>query len=327
MCRHDKAAPAERGSIAAFHRTPGEVSLSPFGPDDEIGMLNLITPESSQKILDRADATQIYDLSVELFVGMPTWTAGGEPPFQMWMEHTPLGTAVDDPIGVGREQNERVSWSADAMSMFIHTGTHLDTLNHYGYHGKIWNGFDADRHLGSKHWRVGGADRLPPIVARGVLIDVARDQGFDVLPDSFGIGRAELGAALERQDIHIDVGDVVLVRTGRGSLWPDAERYLPREPGLTLDGAEFLAEAGAIAIGADTIALEQLPSPDPDNWLGVHTYLLAEAGVPIIEVLDLEHLADHRVYEFAFVATPMRIRGATGSPVRPIAMPLEERHA
>lgn len=310
--------------IAAHRATRGQVSQSPFGPDDQIGMLNLLTSESTRAVLARADGGHVIDLSVDVFVGMPTWTAGGEPPFQMWMEHTPRGSAVDDPIGVGRAQNEHVSWSADAMSMFVHSGTHIDTLNHFGYDGRIWNGFTADDHLGSKHWTIGGADAMPPIIARGVLIDVAAAHGVDVLPDSYAIGRGDLEAALDRQGVTVEVGDVVCVRTGRGSVWPDAARYLPLEPGLDLEGATFLAEAGAIAIGADNIASEVLPSPDPDNWMAVHTYLLAECGVPIIEVLELEELSRQRLYEFAFVGACMKIRGATGGPMRPLAMPLKE---
>ncbi len=311
--------------VAALRAVKGEVGVSPFGADDQIGMLNLLTSETTRDVLARADGGTVIDLSVDVFVGMPTWTAGGEPPFQLWMEHTPRGSAVDDPIGVGRAQNEHVSWSADAMSMFVHSGTHIDTLNHFGYDGRIWNGFSADEHLGSKHWTKAGADQLPPIIARGVLIDVAAAHGVDCLPDSHAIGREDLEAALDRQSVELAVGDVVLVRTGRGSTWPDAAAYLPREPGLDLGGATFLAEAGAIAIGADNIALEVLPSPDPDNWMAVHTYLLAECGVPIIEVIDLEELSVRRLYEFAFVGACMKIRGATGGPMRPLALPFKER--
>jgi len=325
MCGSDIVDEAMRQKVQAFRATTGTVSMSPFGPDDQVGMLNLLTPDIARDVLARADGGRVIDLSVDLFIDMPTWTAGGEPPFQIWMEHTPGGSAVDDPIGVGREQNEYVSWSADAMSMFIHSGTHVDTLNHFGYNGKIWNGFAADEHLGSKHWNIAGADAFPPMIARGVLIDVAGDQGVDVLPDSFAIGRAELVSALERQGTHLEVGDVILVRTGRGSVWPNAAMYLPKEPGLTLAGARFLAEAGAATIGADNIALEQLPSADPDNWMAVHTFLLAEAGIPIIEVLDLEELAAERVYEFAFIGACMKIRGATAGPMRPLALPLRSR--
>ena len=314
-----------RAKIAAFRAVTRTVGTSPFGPDDQIGMLNLLTPAAAREVMGSADPGRVIDMSVELFVGMPTWTQGGEPPFSMWMQHTPRGSAVDDPVGVGREQNELVAWSADSMSMFTHTGTHVDTLNHFGYHNKIWNGFDADDHLGSLGWRVAGADRIPPIIARGVLLDVAGLHGVDVLPDGYGIGSDDLRGALARQAVELRVGDVVAVRTGRGSTWPDATRYLPREPGLNLEGARFLAESGVVTVGADNIAVEQLPSADPENWMGVHTYLFAECGIPMIEVLDLEELAREQMWTFAFLGACMRIRGATAGPMRPIAMPLVDR--
>lgn len=298
------------------------MTQSPFGPDDQIGMLNLLTAERARELLALADGGTVFDLSVDLFMGMPTWTAGGEPPFQIWMTHTPRGSVVDDPIGVGAQQNELVAWSADPVSMFTHCGTHVDTLNHFGYHGRIWNGFRADEHLGSQHWRVAGADKLPPMIARGVLIDVPAALGVDVLPDSYGIGERDLQEALARQETELQVGDVVLVRTGRGSCWPDPGRYLPREPGLNRDGARFLAEAGAATIGADNIAVEQLPAADPENWMTVHTYLLAEAGIPMIEVVDLEAVAAEQLYEFAFIGACLRLRGATAGPMRPLAFPL-----
>lgn len=308
--------------IAAFSAVSGDVTASPFGPDDQIGMLNLITPGTAHDQLARADGSRIFDLAVDMFVGMPTWTAGGEPPYAIWMVHTPDGTVVDDPIGVGREQNERVAWSADAISMFTHCGTHIDTLNHFGYHGRIWNRFSAAEHLGSLHWRVAGADQIPPVIARGVLIDVPAALGVDVLPDAFAIGPSELSDALARQNTELSAGDVVMVRTGRMRYWPDPDRYLPKEPGLDRAGAQFLAEAGAAMIGCDNIALEQLPSADPENWMTVHTYLLAEAGIPIIEVVNLEELAQQELFEFVYIGASLKLRGATAGPVRPMAIPL-----
>jgi kynurenine formamidase len=312
-----------RDRIAAYGANRHGVTESPFGPDDEIGMLNLLSEDTARELLAAADGGRVFDLGVEMFMGMPTWTAGGEPPFQIWMTHTPRGTVVDDPVRVGREQNELVGWSADSVSMFTHCGTHLDTLNHFGYGPRIWNSFSADDHLGSLHWTVAGAERHPPIVARGILIDVARTHGVEVFPDSYGIGDEDLRAALSAQRVSVRPGDVVLVRTGRMSLWPDSKLYLPREPGLTREGSEFLARSGAIVVGADNIAVEQLPSPDPGNWMPVHTYLLAEAGVPMMEVVDLEELAAEECYEFAFVAAGLKLRGATAAPMRPLAMPLD----
>jgi kynurenine formamidase len=310
--------------IAAFSAVSGQVTASPFGSDDEVGMLNLLSPSLARDQLARADGGRIYDLAVDLFVGMPTWTAGGEPPYQIWMTHSPRGTVVDDPMVVGEAQNELVAWSADSISMFTHCGTHVDTLNHFGYHGKVWNGFSADEHLGSLQWQRGGADRHPPVIARGVMVDVPGALGVDVLPDSYAVGPRIIQDALTRQRVALERGDVVLVRTGRMSYWPDAARFLPREPGLNRAGAAFLAEAGAAMVGADNIAVEQLPSDDPENWMTVHTYLLAEAGIPMLEVVDLEALAAEAVYEFVFVGACLKLRGATAGPMRPLALRLRD---
>jgi kynurenine formamidase len=113
-----------------------------------------------------------------------------------------------------------------------------------------------------------------------------------------------------------------MIRTGRMTVWPHEKRYMAPEPGLNRDGAEYLAKAGVMLVGADNIALEQYPSAEPGNWDSVHTYLLAEAGVPIVEVVDLEALAAERLYTFAFLGACLKLRGATGSPMRPMAMPL-----
>ncbi len=314
MCAHPPIA-----ALAAQHRQPTE---SPFGPEDEIGMLNLATAEAAASVLSQVDGGRSFDLAVDFFVGMPSFTAGGDPPFAMWMSATPSGSLKDDPLGVGEEQNRIVSRSGDAIAMFLHTGTHVDALNHIGYDGAVFNGFTEAEHMGSRSWLVAGADRHPPIIARGVLIDVAGLHDVAMLPDSHPIGERELRGALDRQGTELRPGDVVLVRTGRGSVWPDTDAFLYDEPGLDIEGAKFLAENGAMLIGADNVGLERHPSGDPASWQPVHTYLLAEAGVPIMEVVALEELAAEGVHEFAFVGACIKIRGATGSPIRPLALPL-----
>jgi kynurenine formamidase len=322
MCGPGIVSAEDRERIAAFSATVRTATKSPFGPDDQIGMLNLMTRDSVREVLAEVDAHKVIDLAVDYFIGMPSWAAAGDPTYQIWMTHTPRGSVIDDLAGVGETQNRLVSYSGDSVLMYTHCGTHVDTLNHFGYHGKVWNGFSVDEHLGSRHWTVSGADKHPPIVARGVLIDVAGAQGVECLPDSFGIGEAELRDALRRQKTELRVGDVVMIRTGRMTVWPDAQRYLAPEPGLNREGAEYLAKCGAMLIGADNIALEQYPSAEEGNWDSVHTYLLAEAGIPIVEVVDLEALAADRLYTFAFLGACLKLRGATGSPMRPMALPL-----
>ncbi len=322
MCAPEFYTEQARERIASLTAKPRRVSRSPFGDDDEIGMLNLISKESARRVMSRADAGRTFDLAVDLFMGMPSWTKAGDPPFQQWMTHSPSGTVRDDASGFGEAQNRLVGYSGDAVSMYTHTGTHIDTLNHFGYGNEIWNGFTADAQLSSRHWMKCGADKLPPIIGRGVLFDVAALHGVDVLPDNYGIGSDDLRGALERQKVEFRPGDIALIRTGRMQHWPDVNAYIDDSPGLNLDGAQWLARAGAALIGGDNSALEQMPAADPENWQVVHTYLLAEAGVPIMEIVDCEALSEEHVYEFAFVAACLKIRGATGAPIRPLAMPL-----
>ncbi len=301
-----------------------EVATSPYGPDDQIGRLNLMSPESRAAVMSRIDATRMFDLSVDYFIGMPSWQMIGDPAYQIWMTHTPRGTVNDGLPGISKEMTEYIGYSGDSILMYTHTGTHIDTLNHYGYHGRIYNNFTERDHLGSRHWQVSGADKMPPIVARGVLLDFAALLGVDMLPDRYGITPQDVDDCLAAQGVDIQVGDVVLVRTGRMRQWPDHEAWGDDPPGLTRAAAVHLVEKGAMVVGSDTICVEQGPSTDHDNYTPVHTYLLAEAGAPLIEALDLEELAAAKVYELAFFAACLRLRGATGSPMRPWAFPLRK---
>ena len=324
MCTPEIISEVEKRRIAAYSAKFREATSSPFGAEDEIGMLNLIDPRSRDEIMRCADASKIFDLSVDYFVGMPSWDKAGDPGYQIWMTHTPKGEQIDDRMGHGRAINELVSYSGDAISMYTHCGTHIDALCHFGYNGEIFNHFKATEHIGSRTWDVCGADKHPPIVARGVLLDIAAMHGVDELPSSMGIGTDDIRACLKHQGTDLRIGDVVLIRTGRIRAWPDPARYMTDPPGLTREGAEYLCKAGAMVIGSDTHTLEQTPSADPENWLAVHTYLLAEAGVPLLEIADLEALGAEKVHEFAFFGACLKLRGATGAPMRPIAMPLRK---
>jgi kynurenine formamidase len=321
MCGDAAVQTALGAKIAAEAATYHEVTQSPFGPDDEIGMLNLLSDVATDALLKRITGAP-FDLAVDYFIGMPSWQAFGDPAFQIWMTHTPKGNIVDDVIGVGRAENELVGYSSDSISMYTHTGTHVDALNHFGYGPNIWNGFTQDKHLGSRYWTKGGADKHPPIITRAVLIDVAAHEGVDALPASFLITPELLADTLKAQDVALQPGDVALIRTGRMRAWPDSDAYIVDEPGIARAGAEFLAKQGVVIVGADTAAVEVRPSQDPGNFHDVHTYLLAEAGVPIMEIVDLEALSAAGVYEFAMIGAALKIRGATAAPIRPLAFAL-----
>lgn len=304
------------------------VGSSPWGPQDEIGRLNLMTAQSQQEVMAQVDASKVYDLSVDYFIGMPGWHAAGDPRYQIWMTHTPNGTRVDDPLSVGSEQNDHVSYTGTAFSMYSHTGTHIDALNHFGLNGKIWNNFEANKHLGDRGWLKTGAETIPPIVARGVLLDVAAAKGLDILPEGYRVTREDLQAALKAQTTHLQEGDVVLIRTGRMKLYEKSEQYMKNPPGLGMDAAQFLVEeGGAMVLGADNLSFEAFPSEVAGNYVPVHTYLLAQQGAFILELVDLEALASDKVHEFAFIGASLKLKGADGSPMRPIAIPLLSKNS
>jgi kynurenine formamidase len=292
-----------------------EVGTSPWGAGDEIGTLNMMTDASRLGVLKQVAGGKVYDLGVDLFVGMPTCCAPfGDPSYQIWMTHSPKRG----------DAKEGLSYSGDAVSMYTHTGTHIDTLNHFGLNGKIWNEVRADDALGVRGWTKSGVDKYPPIVARGVLIDVAKSRNVAHLPASYSITVADLQEALTKQRTALAPGDVILLRTGLMTLWPDPSKYrLADQAGLSLEGARWLVEEQkAMLIGADNIGVESFPSKDPANFVPVHTYLLAKQGVSMLEVVWLEDLAKDQVYEFLFIASPLKMRGATASPLRPLAIPI-----
>jgi kynurenine formamidase len=268
-----------------FEKDGLRASKSPWGPDDEIGRLNWMTPASQAEVLARIDGSRTFDLSVDYFVGMPSWTAAQDPKYDIWMTHTPQGTVNDDLSRAGRIANETYSYSGSAVTMYSHTGTHLCGLNHLGHYGHFWNGWTPETHLGSRAWAVGG--RFPPIIARAVLLDIAALKGVDCLPDSYSITVQDIRDSLASEEVDLRQGDIAMIRTGRMSRWPDQARFLDSPPGLGLDA-----------------------------------YLFATAGCPLFENLWLEDLSRERLYELALLAFPLKLLGSTGVPVRPVALPL-----
>ncbi|WP_425402403.1 cyclase family protein [Gracilimonas tropica] len=308
-------------NIQTFAQSTEQAGQSPWGPEDEIGTLNMMSDQSRLDILGRIKSGKVFDLSVEYFVGMPSFSALGDPGYQYWLTHTPNGTIVDNPNGLGEEMNRKVSYTGDAISMYTHMGTHIDALNHFGLDGKIWNGFTPEQHLGDKGWKKTGAETIPNIIARGVMIDVRSYLGQ--LTPNYRITASDLQKVLKDQNVSLEPGDVVLIRTGQAKNYQDAHAYLDQYPGISLDAAKWLVEERKVMLlGADNLSFEAFPPERDDNWVPVHTYLLAEKGVMFIEQMYLEELAQEEVYTFAFIAGSLKLRGASGSPMRPIAIPI-----
>ncbi len=211
------------------------------------------------------------------------------------------------------------SSASEGLALGAHTGTHIDALCHFSCCGKMFGGADAAAQTypgGLEHHTV---DTIAPILRRGLLLDVAGLHGMDELPMDFVVRPEHLEAA----GSEIRTGDIVLIRTGWGRLWDDPARFISQvhSPGPGLDAAKWLSSRGVFAVGSDTAPFEFTPSPE----MSVHVHLLVESGIHIMECLNLEELAAAKPSEFLFVATPLKIRGGTGSPIRPFAF--VEKHA
>jgi kynurenine formamidase len=264
-----------------------------------------------QDIFHRLGDAAIVDLAQPLFVGMPHYPT--HPPFTY-----SLTKKHGDMVLPGGGSS-----AAEGISMGSHVGTHIDAICHFSRNGELHGGTSVAK---IQSWCGGvegsSIDTVPPIVRRGVLLDIARLTGIDHLPENFEVTPAHLEAAEAASGLLIAPGDVVLVRTGWARFWEDPRRFVNelRMPGPALAGARWLSEREVYAVGSDTAAFELLPSPE----MAVHVHLLVEKAIHIVECLNLEELAARRAREFLFVAAPLKIRGGTGSPLRPFAL-LEER--
>lgn len=203
-----------------------------------------------------------------------------------------------------------------------HVGTHVDALSHVSHHGRLHGGVDAAAAQTGGRFSALGAEHTPALLTRGVLLDVAAVHGVDMLPAGYGVTAADLAAAAERAGVEPGPGDVALVRTGWARHFDDATTYLGQAagvPGATTDAAEWLAARQVVATGSDTTAYEQIRPGNGHSVLPVHRVLLVDAGVYIIEHLNLEQAAAEGLTAFVFAMAPLRIVGGTGSPIRPFA--------
>jgi kynurenine formamidase len=255
-----------------------------------------------------------YDLGRPLTIGMPQ--SPNHPPY--W--HT-LPRRHGDMV-----RPDGGSAANDLITMGTHVGTHIDALSHVSQDGRLHDGSDAAEASRGGRFIQLGVHTIAPMVCRGVLLDVPAALGTpEGCPAGYEITPADLEAAEARQQTTVGAGDVVLVRSGWGRFFdhPDPSVYVGRDsgvPGVGEAGARWLADRGVRAAGADTIAFECLAPGAGHSVLPAHRVLLVERGIYIIETMALEELAAAQVYEFVFVLSPLPLFGATGSPVRPLAV-------
>lgn len=251
--------------------------------------------------------SRTFDLAQPMQNGMPVFPAHAPYCFSLNKTHG------EDPYPGG------VSFANDIVFTSSHCGTHIDAICHFSRDGKFYKGLDAlENQNGKKGFAVYGIETTPTVLRRCVLLDVASYKDTDVLESGYSIGGTELEKTARMEDVDIRRGDVVFVRTGWARHWNDPVKFLnvgPGTPGPDVDGALWLLEKGASLVGGDTAAFER-----SQRQGAVHTLLLVENGIQIVENLNLEELARERIYSFLLFIAPLKIVGATGSPITPVAI-------
>ena len=257
------------------------------------------------QLLESIEKARVFDLEQLRYAGAPSHPAHA-PGFNYFLHRHHARGAPEARTG-----------ASGIIVTPEHSGTHIDALAHQAENLTLHGGVHVDEGVQtSAGFRKLGIDTMAPLVARGVLLDVAGDK---LLDPEYAITPADLEKAARSE---VREGDVVLVRTGYAALWSRPDEYL-KAAGISADGSRWLVERRVRAAGADNMAFDVMSStPDPELKVTLpgHVLLLVRAGIPIIENLNLEELAAAKVYEFLFVCLPLKMRGATGSPVRPIAI-------
>jgi kynurenine formamidase len=215
------------------------------------------------------------------------------------------------------------SASNEMMIMGGHTSTHIDALCHVSHEGKLHGGIDAHEASVGGRFKAHGVETIPLTFCRGVMLDVAGLHGTDVLEPGYPITVEDFEGCCERQRVEIRAGDAVLVRSGWPAHWNDTARYLGAKdgvPGPNEAAGQWLADRRIRLTGSETVAYEWIPPGKGHSLLPVHRIMLVESGINIIENLNLGELARDGLFEFLFVLTPLKVVGATGVPVRPVAV-------
>jgi kynurenine formamidase len=284
---------------------------SKYGADDTLGAINELSPEGVLEAVKLVKTGKTYALGVETGRKTPVY---GTRSFELFAVASGDGTGSS--FGANRS-----TFNDDWMLTWLGIGTQIDGLGHLGIDHVYYNGNRVE-----DFWHPTGLTKfatheLPPIVTRGVLLDLAGLRGVERLDGGTPIHRADLQAAEKRQGLRVRRGDVVILNTGWQSLAEvDPTKFLSEEPGLDVDGAEYLASLGVVAVGADTVGLEVLPNPNPELIFPVHQLLLAKNGIYILENIRTEELVADGVSEFLFVLGQPRFVGAVQMVINPVAI-------
>lgn len=291
-------------------------------PEEELGAGALMTSERVRHALGLVKEGHVYDLDAGRYGGQARHYA--HPPLDVVTYRTPRGERNQADLAYLRPDVNRVGYGfvSELVIGTVHTGCHIDALSHVvrGDNSEWFGGFSANEYVGDQGVLKCDVTSIPPLLTRGVFIDVAKQKGVDVLPESYAITISDIRAACTEQDAHFGEGDALVIRTGQMQSWPSGVRSFDKEAGIDLECAKWLADHHPLLIASDSSAIEVAPSSVDGSPQPVHIELIAEHGIYMVKWLYTEELSRDGVRYFLLVCLPVKIRGATGSMVRPIAI-------
>ncbi|MEC8166211.1 MAG: cyclase family protein [Pseudomonadota bacterium] len=299
--------------VATSAVSADECVPSPWGADDQIGAANRVTPERTAAAAKLVKKGISHPLGIVIEPGMPAY-----PPRYTQLQVVQPNQQFNADLGVGWE----VSSNDDVLQMWLGTGPQLDGLGHMGEAGEFYNcnqGKDFSIITGLTKLDISG---IPPMVGRGVMIDIAKQMGVDSLQAGQPITSDDIKAAMKSQGVTVGEGDVVLLHTGYtdATLKQNPSLWAGSIPGITNEASVFLAGLKPMAVGADTWGLGAVPPRAGDKIFYDHVVLLKQHGIYILETMNTGRLADEGVHEFMFVLGQARLKGAVQMIINPVAM-------
>lgn len=284
-----------------------------WGADDQIGAANRVNPARTAAAAKLVKKGESHPLGIVIEPGMPAY-----PPRYTQLQVVQPNQQFNADLGVGWE----ASSNDDVLQMWLGTGPQLDGLGHMGEAGEFYNcnqGRDFSLITGLTKLDISG---IPPIVGRGVMIDIAKQMGVDHLDAGKPITSDDIKAAMKAQNVSVNEGDIVLLHTGYtdAKLKSEPEVWAGSIPGITNEAAVFLAGLKPTAVGADTWGLGAVPPRPGDKIFYDHVVLLKQNGIYILETMNTGRLADESVNEFMFVLGQARLKGAVQMIINPVAM-------
>lgn len=287
---------------------------SPWGEKDEIGAANHITDASVLKAKTLIKTGKTYNLGIVVDANTPSFSPRS-------MSLTVLQPNQVSTQGLG---DNHMTYNDDIFMGWLGIGPQIDGLGHIGIDHVYYNGLkDADIAKADGMKKL-GIEKIPPIVARGVLLDMAAFYGVEMVKEGIAYSKEDVIGAAKKQGVELRKGDVVLFHSGWLNLLdgdkPDHKRYVNSEPGVGKSGAQYLADVGVVAVGADTWGVEAVPFPAGTGVFEVHQILIPKNGIYILENMETRELVKDKAWEFMFVLGPARLRGAVQMIINPIAI-------